>query len=403
MPRRIYITGLGIISSIGNNLHETFSSLMQGRSGISHIEHLETMLRGEIPVGEVKTPHDELFRMAGLPVLEGYSRNALLGIIAAKEALTHASFKQNPDLKTGFISGTTVGGMDQCELFYHDFLCNDSRNIYIEVYDCADSTEKIADSIGLRDYITTISTACSSSANAILLGARMIQSGRLDRVLAGGCESLTKFHINGFNALKILDKEPCKPFDERRNGINLGEGAAYLMLESEESVQKTNSQQLCEIIGWGNACEAFHQTASSPDGIGAYLSMKKALEMSGLSTHDIDYINAHGTGTDNNDLSEGRAIQRLFGSAPPKFSSTKPYTGHTTSAAGSIEAIISILSLIYQVIWPNLNFKTPIPELGFSPVESLIKDFPVSTVMSNSFGFGGNDTSLIFQRADKRL
>jgi len=398
MPCRIYVTGLGIISSIGNNLQETFLSLMQGHSGISRIEHIETILRDEIPVGEVKASYEELFLMTGLPTVEGYSRNTLLGIIAAKEAVAHASYEQNPDSQTGFISATTVGGMDRCELYYNDFQTNENRNIYIDVYDCADSTEKIADLLGIRDYITTISTACSSSANAILLGARMIRCGRLNRVLVGGCESLTKFHINGFNTLKILDKEPCKPFDERRNGINLGAGAAYLMLESEESLQKTKSQVLCEIVGWGNACEAFHQTASSPDGIGAYLAMKKALDISGLNIKEIDYINAHGTGTDNNDLSEGRALERLFGKELPRFSSTKPFTGHTTSAAGSIEAIISILSLMHQVIWPNLNFKVPIPELGFSPVESLLKDIAVTTVMSNSFGFGGNDTSLIFTK-----
>jgi len=398
MPRRIYITGLGIISSLGKNLQENLFSLMHGQSGISHINHLETSLRDVIPVGEVKASYEELFKLAGLPVLEGYSRNVLLGIIAAKEAASFSSFEHDSDLKTGFISATTVGGMDRCELYYSDFLNNDERNAYIDIYDCADSTEKIADILGIYDYLTTISTACSSSANAILLGARMIRSGRLDRVIAGGCESLTKFHLNGFNALKILDKEPCKPFDERRNGITLGEGAAYLMLESEETVQKTNHPVLCEIVGWGNACEAFHQTASSPDGIGAYLSMRKALEMSGLHSGEIDYINAHGTGTENNDLSEGRAIERLFGANLPFISSTKPYTGHTTSAAGSSEAIISILSLINQVIWPNLNFQVPMKELSFSPVTQLLTDIPVRNVMSNSFGFGGNDTSLIFSR-----
>ena len=401
MPRRIYITGLGIISSLGKNLQENFFSLMQGRSGIGSIEHLETSLRNIIPVGEVKASHQELFRLAGLPVREGYSRNVLLGIIAAKEAVSHASYEPDPGLKTGCISATTVGGMDRCELYYDDFLNNDNRNAYIEVYDCADSTEKIADIVGIHDYLTTISTACSSSANAILLGSRMIRSGRLDRVLAGGCESLTRFHLNGFNSLKILDKEPSKPFDERRNGINLGEGAAYVMLESEESVQKTNHPVYCEIVGWGNACEAFHQTASSPDGIGAYLAMNKALEMSGLYPQDIDYINAHGTGTDNNDLSEGRAIERLFGTNMPLISSTKPFTGHTTSAAGSSEAIISILALMHQVIWPNLNFQIPMKELSFSPVTQLLNNITVRNVMSNSFGFGGNDTSLIFSRQKK--
>jgi len=398
MPRRIFITGLGIISSIGYNLQETFESLMLGRSGIGEITYLPTALRGELPAGEVKATHQQLFSLAGIPEQEGYSRNTLLGIIAANEAFNHARMSYNSSIKTGLISATTVGGMDKCELFYEDFLTNDNHNIYIAAYECADSTEKIADHLNLSEYITTISTACSSSANAILLGARLIRNGLLDRVLAGGCEALTKFHINGFSSLKILDKELCKPFDEKRNGINLGEGGAFIVLESEDSLKVTNNPVICELIGWGNACEAFHQTASSPDGIGAFLSMEKALTMSGLRKNQIDYINAHGTGTDNNDLSEGKALERLFGKELPRFSSTKPFTGHTTSAAGSTEAIISILSLIHQVIWPNLNFRSPIPELGFSPVSSLLRNIPVTTVMSNSFGFGGNDTSLIFTK-----
>jgi len=399
MPRRIFITGLGIISSIGYNLRETLESLMLGRTGIGEIKYLPTSLKGELPAGEVKATHKQLFSLAGITEQEGFSRNTLLGIIAANEAFASSKMDINYPVKTGLISATTVGGMDKCELYYEDFLTNDNQNIYIGTYDCADSTEKIADHLNLIDYVTTISTACSSSANAILLGARMIRSGLLDRVLAGGCEALTKFHLDGFNSLKILDKNPCKPFDEKRNGINLGEGGAYIVLESEDSIKISNNPVLCELIGWGNACEAFHQTASSPDGIGAYLAMEKALAMSGLRNNQIDYINAHGTGTDNNDLSEGKALEKLFGKELPRFSSTKPFTGHTTSAAGSTEAIISILSLIHQVIWPNLNFKVPIPELGFFPVKSLLKDIRVTTVMSNSFGFGGNDTSLIFTKA----
>ena len=226
----------------------------------------------------------------------------------------------------------------------------------------------------------------------------MIRNGDLDRVVAGGTETLTKFHLDGFNSLKILDKELCKPFDEKRNGINLGEGAAYIVLESEESVDHSGESVICELTGWGNSCEAFHQTASSPDGIGAYLAMKKALEMSGLNAEDIHYINAHGTGTDNNDVSEGTAIERLFSNRIPPVSSTKPYTGHTTSAAGATEAIISILCLLEQVIWPNLNFSEPMKELNFIPVKKLMTGLKVGNVMTNSFGFGGNDTSLIFSR-----
>ena len=226
----------------------------------------------------------------------------------------------------------------------------------------------------------------------------MIRNGKLDRVVAGGTESLTRFHLNGFNALKILDSDPCKPFDQNRKGINLGEGAAYLVIESEDSVRSSGKKIYAELIGWGNSCEAFHQTASSPDGTGAFLAMEKALEMSGLTPGEIDYINAHGTGTDNNDIAEGRAIERLFGQHLPRISSTKPFTGHTTSAAGSTEAILSILCIQHQLIWPNLNFSEQMHDLNFSPVTKLMRDVRVNAVMTNSFGFGGNDTSLIFKK-----
>jgi 3-oxoacyl-[acyl-carrier-protein] synthase-1 len=398
MSRRIFVTGLGIITGIGKNFPATKDSLFQLRTGLGPIRFLGANLHDEFLVSEVKYSHEELFGLAGIQETEGYSRNALLGLIAAKEAYSHARIGDLPGYRTGLLSATTVGGMDRCELYYQDFLNNDTRNIYIDAYDCADSTEKIADFLGISDYITTISTACSSSANAIQFGARLIRNGMLDRVVAGGTESLTKFHLNGFNALKILDKEPCKPFDENRNGINLGEGAAYLVLESEEMAGHSGNPVLCELIGWGNSCEAFHQTASSPDGIGAYLAMKKALEMSALDTEDIQYINAHGTGTDNNDIAEGRAIEKLFGAEIPKVSSTKQFTGHTTSAAGATEAIISILCLREQVIWPNLNFREQMKELSFSPVTELLRNVDVRNVMTNSFGFGGNDTSLVFSK-----
>jgi 3-oxoacyl-[acyl-carrier-protein] synthase-1 len=398
MPKRILVTGSGIISGLGINLQETYTSLSGLHSGVETIRHLDTSLKGEVPASEVRLSNEELADFAGLGGKTGYSRNSLLGIIASREAFIHARLQEHPGLRKGLISGTTVGGMDECEKYYDDFLRNDSKNSYIGIYDCADSTEKIADYLGLKGFMTTISTACSSAANAIMFAARMMKAGKLDCAIAGGTEALTRFHINGFNALKILDKQPCRPFDAQRNGINLGEGAAYLVLETEEANAITGNTVICELTGYGNACEAFHQTASSPEGTGAYLAMKKALDMSGEAPENIDYINAHGTGTDNNDLSEGHAIEKLFTEKIPFVSSTKPFTGHMTSAAGSAEAVISILSLSYNIIWPNLNFSAPMPELSFQPVTELLRNREVNLVMTNSFGFGGNNTSLIFKK-----
>jgi 3-oxoacyl-[acyl-carrier-protein] synthase II len=283
------------------------------------------------------------------------------------------------------------------ELYYKELFEKTDHLSVIDTHDCGDSTERIADYIGNVDYVSTISTACSSAANAIMLGCRMIKHGHLDRVVVGGVDALSKFTFNGFNTLMILDREWCKPFDENRKGLNLGEGAAFLVIEGEDALNKRQGKPLSEIIGYANANDAYHQTASSPEGYGATLAIQQALAMSGLKPSQVDYINMHGTGTPNNDLSEGMATVAVFGNQVPKFSSTKAYTGHTLAAAASIEAVISVLSLQHQTIFPNLNFTTPIASLNLTPITELLKT-PIHTVLSNSFGFGGNCSSLLFKK-----
>jgi 3-oxoacyl-(acyl-carrier-protein) synthase len=196
----------------------------------------------------------------------------------------------------------------------------------------------------------------------------------------------------------ILDSGQCKPFDRDRAGLNLGEGAAYLVLETAASAQRRGVTPLCRLSGYGNACDAFHQTASSPDGEGAYLAMQKALAMAGMKPADIQYVNAHGTGTPNNDLSESSAIRRVFGDTVPPVSSTKSFTGHTTSASGSIEAVFCIMALQHQFLPVNLNWHTPMDD-GIVPVTDSRVKTPIVNVMSNAFGFGGNDSSIILSNS----
>jgi 3-oxoacyl-[acyl-carrier-protein] synthase-1 len=287
--------------------------------------------------------------------------------------------------------------MDRSEQFYASFLADPGKGRMIDIvnHDCGDSTERIAADLGVTGFVTTVSTACSSSVNALMFGSNLIKTGQLDRVIVGGSDSVTKFTLNGFNTLMILDKTGCHPFDEHRAGLTLGEGAAYLVLESEEVVAKENKVILAEVSGYGNANDAYHQTASSPDGAGAFLAMSKALEMSGLHASDIDYINVHGTGTENNDLSEGIAIERIFGTDIPPFSSTKGFTGHTLGAAGAVEAVISVLAIRNRVIFPNLNFSTPMKELHIRPETTLRRKVEIKHVLSNSFGFGGNNSAVV--------
>jgi 3-oxoacyl-(acyl-carrier-protein) synthase len=399
MSERVFVTGIGIISSIGKTPDETLQHFRSGIAGIGAISQLNTIHKGTLFTAEVKYTNAELQKFLDLPAnAKGYTRTALLGMYAARQAIQSAGIHTISEKQTGLVSANSVGGMDVSENFYESFL-NDSNSgsiSQIATHDCGDSTEKIADYLGIKDFVTTISTACSSSANAIILGARLIKNGLLDRVVVGGTDSLTKFTINGFNTLLIFDKQECRPFDAERNGLNLGEGAGYLVLESEKSVLESNKTILAELSGYANANDAFHQTASSPDGSGAFMAMQQAIEISGLQPNEIDYINVHGTATQNNDLSEGIALKRIFGEQVPPFSSTKSFTGHTLGAAGGIEAVFSVLAIQNKEIFPSLRFKTPIPELNLVPVTSLLKNVKVKHVLSNSFGFGGNNSTLIF-------
>ncbi len=393
--KQVAITGVGIISSIGNTVEENFNALINAKSGISTIENIRTRLEDSIKVGEIKSTNEELVTALGLPETNNYSRTAMLGVIAAKEAAKNAKIKSISDAKTGLVSATSVGGMDMTERYYYDYLTDEKVSKYIEGHHAGDATHKIAEELGITDFVTTISTACSSSANAIMLGARLIKSGQLDRVIVGGADCLSKFTINGFNTLMILSDTDSTPFDENRKGLNLGEAAAFLVLESKEIVKRDNKEVLAYVSGYGNANDAHHQTASSENGDGATLAMQKAFKVSGLKPEEIDYVNAHGTATPNNDLSESKALKRIFGDKIPDLSSTKAFTGHTLAAAGAVEAIFSVLAIQNGVIFPNLNFKTPISETGIVPITE-VKHKPIKNVLSNSFGFGGNCSTVIF-------
>jgi len=320
LEKKVYITGIGAISAIGNNIQENFNSLINKKSGIGEVLFLDTIYKNEIPVAEVKISDTELKKQLQISEKDAYTRTALLGITAVKEALKNSGISDINSSKTGIISATTVAGMASSEKFYDDFLNTDLYNDFIKTHEAADSTEKIADYFGIKEFMTTISTACSSSTNAILTGVRLIKNGFLDRVIAGGTDALSKFTLNGFNTLMILDKEPCKSFDNERKGLKLGEAAAFLVLESEDVVKTENKTALAELSGYANANDAFHQTASSPEGYGASLAMQEALKKANLKPEDIDYINVHGTGTANNDLSEGRAMLKVFNNNVPKFS-----------------------------------------------------------------------------------
>jgi 3-oxoacyl-[acyl-carrier-protein] synthase-1 len=391
---RIYITGLGAVSAIGMSVAEHLESLLNARHGISQIE-LVRELKTPYLGGEIKLTNDQFKSKLGLEEAKVYSRTALLAMLAAREA-----YPMNfPDsLRVGVLNGTSVGGMDLSENFYEEYLKGDKSNReVILAHECGTSTQNVADLLGIKGYRTTLSTACSSAANAIMLAARMMQAGQLDAAIAGGTDALSAFTINGFNSLGIYDNELSRPFDETRKGLNMGEGAGFVFLETEESVQKSGNTILAELIGWGNANDAFHQTASSPEATGAKLSMSTAMKVAQVAPTDIDYINAHGTGTENNDNTEVKAIGDLFPGKKPPFSSTKQYTGHTLAAAGGLEAVFSVLSINHGIIYPNLRWKNQMSSTDLIPTLTLERK-EIKCVLSNSFGFGGNNSTLIFRK-----
>lgn len=398
MSSSVLIAGVGAISAIGNSMAECLDALENSRAGMGKMRYLDSVHREKLPVAEVKLSNSELADLSGLS--PHITRTALLSMVAAKEAWEDAAIENAGRLRIGFVSANTVGGMDKTEKFYTDFLSDPRKGRLRDIihHECGSATELVADQLGIRHYMTTISTACSSSANSIFFGARLIRQNRLDVVVAGGTDALTLFTLNGFNTLMILDPELCRPFDENRRGLNLGEGAGYLVLVSERVAAALKKQPYCRLSGYCNANDAYHQTASSPEGTGSFLAMKGALELAGLSPADIGYINLHGTGTQNNDIAEGTAIKLLFGPAYPKMSSTKSFTGHTLGASGALEAAFSVLAVQQGLVYPNLRLQTPMAALPFVPETRFLKDEPLKHVLSNSFGFGGNCSSLIFSR-----
>ena len=398
MKSPIYIAGLGLISAIGDSVAQTLDNLVKSQTGVDEIRILPTQLRGTLPLAEVKYTNQQLAKMSGLEPSQ--TRTAQLSMIAAQEAKDSCRIDYS-EWRCGFISANTVGGMDRTEDFFKEFILDNTKGELHDVinHDSGDATEIVADKLGMNYYVTTISTACSSSANTIMFGARLIHNDIVDIVIAGGTDSLSRFTLNGFKSLMILDDKPCTPFDENRKGLNLGEGAGYVVLVSERVLKTEELTPLAVLSGYANANDAYHQTASSPEGNGNYQAMKGALEMAGLEPAEIDYINVHGSGSPNNVVSEGMAMMRLFGDTPPAFSSTKAYTGHTLAASGGIEAVLSVLAIQHGLIFPNLRFTTPIKEHTFAPQTSLAEGVKINHVLSNSFGFGGNCSSLIFSKA----
>jgi 3-oxoacyl-(acyl-carrier-protein) synthase len=401
---------MGLISAIGNSVTENHLALRAGTCGIQYkLDLFPSKFAGVLPMAQVSLSNEELINK--LQITEkGVTRTTMLALHAFEEAVANGGLTAE-DISaadTALVGANTVGGMCLTDELYHDANKNQDGSDYLASYDGASICLYLQKRFGMNGIVNTINTACSSSANAIMYGAMLINNGFAKRAIVGGTDSLAKFTINGFNALHILSPEICTPFDEGRRGLNLGEGAAFLILEKEDDLNPpagplgqgsvSGKKVYAELKGYCNTNDAYHPSSLSDAGDGPYLAMQGALKLANLAPSEIDFINAHGTGTENNDEVESRAMIRLFDN-PPAFASTKGNVGHTLGAAGAIEAVYSIFSLLHQEVYPSLHFKKPIPSTGLTPVTAY-KKMPVSHVMSNSFGFGGNCSSLIFSKVD---
>ena len=391
---RVFVTGIGIISSIGLNAEENLSSLRSGKNGIRKAKYFHSKFADSYYFGEVDMSDDDLRSHCGVSYQKELTRTTLLSMCAFSEAIKDANISDDDlrDASTAFISSSTVGGMCYTDDLYTDANLKGNPSDYIRSYEGSDHTLRIIRKYGITGFTDTINTACSSSANAVLLGSKLIKLGRAKRVIVGGADCLAKYTVNGFNSLMILSEQICRPFDRNRDGLTLGEAAAYIVLESEE--ESSAKKRYAEISGYGNAGDAFHPSATSAEARGPINAMQQALSVANLQPEQIDYINAHGTGTPNNDITESFAFSSIFKKVPP-YNSTKSYTGHTLAASGVSELIFSIFSMNHAELYPSLQCNTPIDEFDFKPIDKYVSFAKIDHILSNSFGFGGNCTSII--------
>ena len=407
--RRVVVTGLGTINPLGNNVSDTWNNLINGISGIDYISSFET---DELPVtfaGEVK--NFDANEYMGKQHARKLDRSGHLSIYATEEALKDAGFNTEERLgvNVGIVFGTGIGGIGATEDAVRTYDKRGSSRINplaITQLMPNSSTGQVAIKFGIEGPSLTITTACAASANALGEAKNMIQNGIVDTVIAGGTESgTTAMTIGAFAQIKALStnnenpKKACRPFDKDRDGFVMGEGSTVLVMESEESAINRGADIYGYVSGYGASTDAHHITAPAEGGRGAVDAMKKALLDAELTPSDIDYINAHGTSTPANDKNETAAIKTVFGEKAYdiNISSTKSMTGHLLGGGGAFESLVSLLSLKNNIIPPTINLNNPDEECDLNYTPNTAFERQLSSVMSNSFGFGGHNGVLVFK------
>ena len=399
--KRVAITGLGVFCSIGKNVEEFLQSLKEGRTGIGPITLFDTSKYPSKIGAEVREYQGE--ESFSKKELKRLSRTDQFALIAAEEAVKNQGILSYPSEEVGVCLGAGAGGMFEAEAYHREILLEGkSRPSLLLPFIPSFTTSRVAERFRFSGPKATVTTACSSSATAIGYGADLIRNGKAKAVLCGGSDALSELTFGGFNSLKAMDPSPCKPFDKRRAGMSLGEGAAILILESLDEAVKRGAEVYAEFLGYGIGGEAYHITAPEPTGTTEARIMGEAIEESGVKPSEVDYINAHGTGTPLNDKVETLSIKRAFGERAHSIpvSSIKSMVGHCLGSAGAIEAVASILSITHQFVPPTINHQEGDEDCDLDYVPGKSRGMEVKVVLSNSFAFGGNCTTLVFGKYD---
>jgi 3-oxoacyl-[acyl-carrier-protein] synthase II len=402
--RRVYVTGLGAITAAGPSVARLRAALHGSETLIRPLRLLDTSgLEGGLIAAEVdRIPEPvRLSRSARVRA----SRSDRLALVAAEEAVAASGLALDsvPSDRVAVAVGSSTGGMLEIESFYEAGVRGrrpGRLRAQLLAGAVGSSAALVATAFGATGRRLSPSTACSSSAIALATGLEWIRSGAADVAIVGGTDGFTRMTVSGFLGLQAMSPTPCRPFDRRRQGMSLGEGAAFLVLEAEDPARRRGADLLAELAGAASSCDAAHLTAPRPDGRGAVQALAGALRDAGVRPDEVDYVNAHGTATLQNDLAEAKALARVFGEASARVpvSSTKGLIGHLLGAAGAVEALIGVLAIQDGFVPPNFNGTERDPECAIQLVPAGGREQPVRVVVSNSYGFGGNNCTVVLRR-----
>lgn len=409
MTRRVVVTGLGMVTPLGTGVVNNWEALCSGRSGIGTITKFDTSQYPTRIAGEVKDFRPEEFmdkqEIRRFDVFIHYA------VASARMAMEDSGLKIDPDNchRVGCVTGSGLGGLSMLEYNHQVLIEKGPRRIspfFIPGIIANMAPGQIAIEFGIKGPNLSVETACAASSHAVGEAFRLIREGISDAMITGGAEAVvTPLALAGFCSMRALSSrndEPEKasrPFDLERDGFVMGEGSGILILEEREKAMARGAKIYAEVVGYGMSADAYHISAPDPEGEGATNCMRMALDFAGLRPKDVDYINAHGTSTKLNDLSENKAIKEVFGEHAYALavSSTKSMTGHLLGGAGGIEAIYTVLTIKNGIIPPTINYETPDPECDLDYVPNRARPATVRVGMSNSFGFGGTNACLVFK------